>query len=237
MTKAVHWEEELSLGEKQRLAMARLIFHKPDYAILDECTSAVSGTMERRLYDVCKRNNITYITISHRPVLRAFHDRILTIGLGDQGYTLEDITHDANPDVGVNTSLARVHHADSDESDPAPAAPAPAARPLAMPTQRVARPLAPPTTTLQCLVRLVSLSLTRSSGITAGGIVGAVLAQGVVVLRLMQLGGDMMGAVFTQDKRGYLGLLFRAFVYQGVVLGQFGKGVGKQRVLENSAQM
>ena len=74
----INWEEVPSLGEKQRLAMARLIFAKPNYAILDgksaafheplalaccrlanqqaplplECTSAVSSDMERRLYAV-----------------------------------------------------------------------------------------------------------------------------------------------------------------------------------------
>ena len=46
----INWEETLSFGEKQRLAIARLIYHKPRYAILDECTSGVSSAMERRLY-------------------------------------------------------------------------------------------------------------------------------------------------------------------------------------------
>ena len=50
LTKEINWEEECSLGEKQRLAIARLIWHKPEYAILDECTSAVSTAMEERLY-------------------------------------------------------------------------------------------------------------------------------------------------------------------------------------------
>jgi ABC-type uncharacterized transport system fused permease/ATPase subunit len=66
----VNWEDRLSLGEKQRLAMARLIYHTPKFAILDECTSAVSGEMEDRLYKICKELKVTYITISHRPTLK-----------------------------------------------------------------------------------------------------------------------------------------------------------------------
>ena len=85
------WEDELSLGEKQRLAIARLLHHKPRFAILDECSSAITSDMEQRMYKVCDDEKITYITIAHRPVLRAYHDWSLAIGDGKQGWKLEKI--------------------------------------------------------------------------------------------------------------------------------------------------
>eukprot|EP00043_Microstomoeca_roanoka_P015266 m.152682 g.152682 ORF g.152682 m.152682 type:complete len:1240 (-) comp16218_c0_seq1:132-3851(-) len=84
----VNWEETLSLGETQRLAMARLFYHKPVFAILDECTSAVSHSMERRLYRLCAERKITCITISHRPALTAFHDLKLELD-GNGSYSVE----------------------------------------------------------------------------------------------------------------------------------------------------
>lgn len=95
LTDEINWEDELSLGEKQRLAISRLLHHKPRYAILDECSSAISAEMERRLYRICAEHKITYITIAHRPALRAYHDRMLAIGDGKQGWSMTSINREA----------------------------------------------------------------------------------------------------------------------------------------------
>lgn len=100
---ATNWEETLSLGETQRLAMARLFYHAPTYAILDECTSAVSTAMEERLYELCRERRITCITISHRPALETFHDAKLELD-GNGSYTYEPIHHTTRAVVAAATT-------------------------------------------------------------------------------------------------------------------------------------
>ncbi|CAI5776699.1 ATP-binding cassette sub-family D member 3 isoform X1 [Podarcis lilfordi] len=87
------WMDVLSGGEKQRMAMARLFYHKPQFAILDECTSAVSVDVEGYIYSHCRKVGITLFTVSHRKSLWKHHEFYLHMD-GRGNYEFKRITED-----------------------------------------------------------------------------------------------------------------------------------------------
>uniref|UniRef100_A0A8C7D565 ATP-binding cassette, sub-family D (ALD), member 3a n=1 Tax=Oncorhynchus kisutch TaxID=8019 RepID=A0A8C7D565_ONCKI len=85
------WMDVLSGGEKQRMAMARLFYHKPQFAILDECTSAVSVDVEDFIYSHCRTVGISLFTVSHRKSLWKHHEYYLHMD-GRGNYDFKPIT-------------------------------------------------------------------------------------------------------------------------------------------------
>lgn len=215
LTDEINWEEALSLGEKQRLAMARLIYHRPNFAILDECTSAVSGAMERRLYDMCNEMQITYITISHRPALRMYHDEMLTIGDGKCGWKLEKIdrskiqSEEYRNDIPCGGS-ARQNSLDTDTSSG-----------TIIPSMEIESSTKIKSRnsskfgTLARLLRLLSLSVDTKSVWKLVGIIGTIGIQCAIMLLLSRTGSQMMGSVFDQKPSKFVGLCKKMMIYSG----------------------
>ncbi|MGH6742846.1 MAG: ABC transporter ATP-binding protein/permease, partial [Bradyrhizobium sp.] len=72
-----HWNRILSLGEQQRLGIARALLHTPNFLFLDEATASLDEPSEAALYRVLadKLPGTTVISIGHRATLEAFHQR------------------------------------------------------------------------------------------------------------------------------------------------------------------
>ena len=84
-----HWGQQLSPGEQQRLAFARVLLHKPDWLFMDEATSALDEATEQEMYRLLNEHlpHSTFVSIAHRPNVAAFHTRQITIAPGADGAT------------------------------------------------------------------------------------------------------------------------------------------------------
>ncbi|NPT45632.1 ATP-binding cassette domain-containing protein [Paraburkholderia sp. 1N] len=76
-----HWWRIFSPGEQQRLAVARVLMHKPDYVFLDEATSALDTENEMYLYRLLTERlpNGAIVSVTHRKSLATFHQETLDI--------------------------------------------------------------------------------------------------------------------------------------------------------------
>ena len=69
----------LSGGQKQRVLLARALYRKPKFLVLDEATSHLDVAKEREVSALVKRMQLTRLVLAHRPETLASSDRVLQI--------------------------------------------------------------------------------------------------------------------------------------------------------------
>jgi putative ATP-binding cassette transporter len=75
LNETAQWSEQLSPGEQQRIAFARVLLHKPDWVFLDESTSMLDIANEAHLYKILHERlpQCSVVSVGHHPSVDAFH--------------------------------------------------------------------------------------------------------------------------------------------------------------------
>jgi len=79
----------MSVGEQQRLAVARVLLQRPKYAVLDEATSALDVENEAMLYAALSETEATMISVTHHRGLTRYHAQVLEL-VGEGAWKLSE---------------------------------------------------------------------------------------------------------------------------------------------------
>ena len=94
-----HWNRMLSLGEQQRLGLARALLHSPQFLFLDEATASLDEPSEAALYRLLQQKlpATTIVSIGHRSTLEAFHQRNVVLTAEGDRFTLQSQREGVEP--------------------------------------------------------------------------------------------------------------------------------------------
>jgi vitamin B12/bleomycin/antimicrobial peptide transport system ATP-binding/permease protein len=101
LDEVARWDQVLANGERQRLAIARLLIHKPQVVILDDALSALEEPVQATLLARLKTDlaGATIISLGQRPAPGGHHDRHFVLERNGGGATLLAIRTPALADV------------------------------------------------------------------------------------------------------------------------------------------
>jgi putative ATP-binding cassette transporter len=106
------WSNLLSLGEQQRLAIARMLLSRPRYVILDEATSALDLKNELLAYQKIRETAAIYVSVGHRASLLRYHEHVLKLESTNQWQLLstkqfvEGMRADVDADISLDTDMS-----------------------------------------------------------------------------------------------------------------------------------
>lgn len=103
----------LSGGQRQKLAIARALVHRPRLLLMDEATSALDANSQDAITRMAKELGITRITVAHRLSTIIDADQLIVI---DQGHVIE--TGTPQQLTSQDGYFARSMRASSQESQP-----------------------------------------------------------------------------------------------------------------------
>jgi len=91
LDKVGQWSQQLSGGEAQRLAMARVFLKQPHWVFADEATSALDEATEKVIYErllaMIKSKGGALVSVAHRPSVAAYHQRLWQLVNASEGST------------------------------------------------------------------------------------------------------------------------------------------------------
>lgn len=75
------WEQELSWGEQQLVAVGRVLLHRPEWVFLDESTSALDDESEKLVFTLLSTHlpDLTIVSVAHRKSLILYHHETLVL--------------------------------------------------------------------------------------------------------------------------------------------------------------